>query len=237
MYFGPTTADETLAWCEELSWLESARPGISVFRARALGLLGRLDESRTALEKAEDTIRELGLPSRSGAAFARGELALLVADFAGAERHLAAGLDEQEQQGAFGVVSTYAAQLARALVGLGRYDDAEASIERSRELGAGDDIATQVLWRQALAGVLVQRGDHDAALKLAREAIARAEATDMLLVRGDAWSDLASILELAGDTDGGAAALERALAEYEQKGVVPAIARIRARLVAIRAPA
>ena len=49
--------------------------------------------------------------------------------------------------------------------------------------------------------------------------------------------DLAEVLELGGDSDGRAAALEQALADYEQKGVIPAIERTQARLAALRAPA
>ena len=94
-----------------------------------------------------------------------------------------------------------------------------------------------MLWRQALARVLARRGEQGEAPKLAREAVAQAETTDMLWVRGDAWSDLAEVLELGGDAAGAAAALERALAEYEQKGVIPAIERTKARLASLRAPA
>jgi hypothetical protein len=59
----------------------------------------------------------------------------------------------------------------------------------------------------------------------------------MLWPRGEAWSDLADVLELAGDADGTAAALERALDEYTRKGVLPAIEQTKARLAALRAPA
>ena len=112
-----------------------------------------------------------------------------------------------------------------------------AQTVRSEELGAGEDVVTQVLWRQARARVLARRGEHDSARRLAEDAVARTGPTDMLMARGDALFDLAEVLELGGDPDGAAAALERALAEYEQKGVIPAIERTRARLAAFRAPA
>ena len=60
MSLGPTPAAETVAWCDEYRWLESARPGVTLFRARALAFLGRGDEALAAIDSAEATIRELG---------------------------------------------------------------------------------------------------------------------------------------------------------------------------------
>src|SRR5262249_9143284 len=54
---------------------------------------------------------------------------------------------------------------------------------------------------------------------------------------GDAGAELADVLELAAHADGATDAVQRALATYEQKGVVPEIERTRARLAALRAPA
>jgi class 3 adenylate cyclase/tetratricopeptide (TPR) repeat protein len=228
MTFGPTSAAETLAWCEQVGWLESARPAISLFRARALAMLDRADEARAATDEAEATVRELGMEGFGpGILFARGDISLVVGDL----------VDHAYADGSLAVASTYEGQHARVMLGLGRYDAAETAAQRSRELGADDDIITQVLWRQALARVLAHRGEFDAAQQLAREAVARAEATDMLWPRGEAWSDLADVLELAGDADGTAAALERALDEYTRKGVLPAIEQTKARLAALRAPA
>jgi hypothetical protein len=90
-----------------------------------------------------------------------------------------------------------------------------------------------MLFRQARARVLARRGEHDAAIPLAREAVQIGERTDMLFARGNALADLAEVLELAGDTAGAGAALERALAEYERKGVPPAVEQARARLAAL----
>jgi hypothetical protein len=63
------------------------------------------------------------------------------------------------------------------------------------------------------------------------------EQTDMLIGRGDAFDALADVLEFAGDADGAAAALERALAEYERKGAAVLIDKTRVRLAGLRAPA
>jgi class 3 adenylate cyclase/tetratricopeptide (TPR) repeat protein len=238
LYYGPTAADEAFAWFEEHSSLEPMRPGFSILRAKALGSLGRFDEARVAVDRAERTITELGLTNWvQGVALARGEIELLAADWAAASEWLGTGVQHSQQQGAHGVASTYEGALARSLLRLGRDDEAERWANISKATGASDDAVTQMLWRQALALVFARRGEHQAAEQLAREALDVGRETDMLLHIGDAWFDFADVLELAGDAGGTATALEQALAIYEQKGIVPAIERTRARLAALRAPA
>ena len=77
---------------------------------------------------------------------------------------------------------------------------------------------TQMLWRQVRAKVLARRGEHAEAERLAREAVAICEETDMLDAQGDAYADLAEVLLLGGKADEAAAALEQALERYERKG-------------------
>jgi tetratricopeptide (TPR) repeat protein len=237
--YGPTPADEALLWYDEHRWLEATRPGIVARRGQLLGLLGRFAEGRAAIAEAEERTRDLGELALLGmtAAECRGGLELLAGDPAEAERQIADGIHVMEQFGSLGVVSTWEGYHARALLELGRDDEAEAATRRSEALGASGDVITQVLWRQARAVFLARRGEHPAAESLAREAVARADRTDALVTRGDALADLAEVLELGGDAEGAAAALERALAEYERKGVIPEIERTRARLAALRAPA
>jgi tetratricopeptide (TPR) repeat protein len=237
--FGPTPAGEALAWFDEHRWLEPMRPALAARRGQVLGLLGRFDEGRAAVAEAEERAHELGLDLMLGmtAAECRGTLELLAGDAAEAERQIAIGMAVLERVGQLGVVSTHAGYRARALLALGRDEEAERYAQMADELGASDDAVTQVLWRQARARVLARRGEHHAAVALAQDAVSRADLTDMLAVRGDCLADLGEVLELAGDADGAAAALGRALANYEQKGVIPAIEQTQARLVALRAPA
>ena len=74
-----------------------------------------------------------------------------------------------------------------------------------------------MLWRQVRAKVLARRGEHAEAERLAREAVAIGEKTDMLNAQGDAYADLAEVLLLGGQADEAAAALEQALDRYERK--------------------
>jgi hypothetical protein len=90
--------------------------------------------------------------------------------------------------------------------------EAEDCSRLSEKLGASDDVITQMLWRQARAAELAHRGENAEAERLAREAVALAEKTDMLNEHGDALVDLAGVLELADRRNEAARALEEARA-------------------------
>jgi tetratricopeptide (TPR) repeat protein len=137
-----------------------------------------------------------------------------------------------EELGELGFLSTAAAVLAQALCALDRLDEADAWAARAIQLGASDDAHTQMLWRQARAKVLARRGEHAEAERLAREAVAISEGTDMLNMQGDANADLAKVLLLGGKADEAAAALEQALDRYERKGNLVMAGRARDRLAA-----
>ena len=96
-----------------------------------------------------------------------------------------------------------------------------------------EDVITQTLARQALAKVLARRRQHAEGESLARQAIALADATDALLVQGDARQDLAEVLELAGRREDAASTLREALELYERKGALVPAQRVRERLAAL----
>ena len=123
-----------------------------------------------------------------------------------------------------------AGNLAQALYALDRLDEADAWAGRAAELGASDDAWKEMLWRQVRAKVLARRGEHAEAERLAREAVAICDETDMLDAQGDVYADLGEVLLLAGKPDEAATALEQALERYERKGNVVSAQRARARL-------
>jgi tetratricopeptide (TPR) repeat protein len=82
--------------------------------------------------------------------------------------------------------------------------------------------------------VLARRGEHAEAERIAREAVAIGEQTDMLDAQGDMYADLAEVLSLADRPQEAAEALEQALARYERKGNLVMAGRMRERLAAIR---
>jgi tetratricopeptide (TPR) repeat protein len=130
------------------------------------------------------------------------------------------------------MLGTYVSLLGRELCVLGRFDEAEALARRGREL-APDDNLDAGLWRQVQARILAHRGEHSEAERLTREAMARAEETDNLPWQGDAWYEIAEVLEAAGRRDDAIEAWREALDRYERKGIIPLMREVRERLAAL----
>ena len=95
---------------------------------------------------------------------------------------------------------------------------------------------TQVLWRQVQASVLAHRGEHSAGERLAREAVAIADGTDMLWAQGDAYRDLAGVLEAGGRREKAIAAWHEALRRYEHKEIVPLARKVSEQLAVLQEP-
>jgi hypothetical protein len=83
------------------------------------------------------------------------------------------------------------------------------------------------VWRGALAKVLARRGDLRQAQVLAGKAVALAEKTDGLNLRGDALLDQAEVLR-ATDPSNARKTAERAREPYGDKGNVAALRRVEA---------
>ena len=199
-------------------------------------MLGRFDEARTILTEVlvelADRGRAVALAAMTGLAAV--EIELLAGDPGAAAELGAEGCAMLEELGASSFLSTAAGLLAQALYALDRLDEAEAWSDRADELGASDDVITQMLWRQVQAKVLARRGEHAEAEQLAREAVARGEETDMLDAQGNTYADLAEVLALAGKP-AAAAALEQALDRFERKGNLVSAERTRPRLAVMGA--
>jgi class 3 adenylate cyclase/tetratricopeptide (TPR) repeat protein len=234
--FGTTPVTELLAWLDEHElpgrWQQSLRRD----RAQALAMLGRFDEARSILDEVRAKLSDRGaaIALATTTSMAAVEVELLAGDPAAAAALGEEGCALLEELGTAAFLSTAAATLAQALYAAGRLDDAEAWASRAAELGSSDDVATEMLWRQAKAKVLARRGDHGEAERLAREAVARGEQTDVLEGQGGAHLDLAEVLALAGRPGDAAEALERALERFERKGSVVSAQRARGRLAELR---
>jgi tetratricopeptide (TPR) repeat protein len=210
---------------ELLAWLDKNEPSVGrdyplrAYRAGALAMLGRFGEARTILAETRAALAERGggvlLAGVTG--FASTWVELWAGDPAAAYEFGFAGFRLFEELGELSSLSTVAGYLGQALYALDRLDEADAWASRTAELGASDDASSENLWRQVRAKVLVRRGEPAEAERLALEAVAICKRTDGLNWQGDAYSDLAEVLQLTGKADEAAAALERALDCYERK--------------------
>jgi class 3 adenylate cyclase/Arc/MetJ family transcription regulator len=224
-----------------LSWIDTLDPaqmrGVYV-RSRYVGALAmsaRFDEARAVLASLLEELQDRG--DQSEFRRVQADLEWLLARFTN-DLVAAAAAGEAfcailEKRGERSALSSHAPLLARVLSRLGRLDEAEHWAKKGRELGAEDDVETQMLWRQAEALVRAQRRQTDQAIVLAREAVAIALETDLLNGQGDAYFDLGEVLALADGPSEAAAAYEAARERYERKGNVLSAERTRERLTAL----
>jgi tetratricopeptide (TPR) repeat protein len=228
--YGPTPAEELLTWLDELTAEGLRQTWVDKSRAHVLAMVGRLDEARAILAELRHRLAERGAAVALSSTVDRSvQTALLAADYETAVVLAREHCRLMEEEGDLGALATSRTYLAQALYGLGRLDDAEAEARQAAALGARDDVLTQMVWRQVTSKVLACRGEYDQAERLAREAVGLAQPTDGIVEKGDAWADLAEVLERAGKHDEAADALEQAVALYERKGSIASVESVRSR--------
>jgi tetratricopeptide (TPR) repeat protein len=123
--------------------------------------------------------------------------------------------------------SSAAALLADALYDLGRDDEAEGFTIVCEEIGAAEDLATQMRWRATRAKILARRGAQAEALSLVHEA-ERIGRRSELYVFADVLTDAAHVLAAAGRMDEATAAVDEAIALAARKGDTVSAARAQA---------
>jgi class 3 adenylate cyclase/tetratricopeptide (TPR) repeat protein len=233
-FYGTTPIPDVMEWLDAHEAAAKRDPWLRTFRAAALVMIGRAEEGRAILLDARTGLAERGggIPYAAVTALEAVDFELITGNPEAAVALGTEGCRLLEELGAQGFLSTAAGTLALALYALGRDDEADAWAGRADELGSKEDVATQLIWRQARAKVLARRGDGVAAERLAREALALAHGTDLINGQGDAEADLAEVLELAGKPGEAAGARRRALACYERKGNLARAGRMRELLAA-----
>jgi len=203
-----------------------------------LALEGRFDEARRHCARTRKLQEELGLRFyvASEAIFFTGTIELLAGRPEAAEASIRRGYEIFASARELGTLSTAAALLAEALVEQGRDEEAETYLRVAEEAGAEDDFATQTAWRRVQARILARRGEHERAEKLAREAVAAAEDSDYLLMRGDAHRDLGRVLRESGRRAEAVGAFAEARRLYDEKGSVVSAASVDAELAELASP-
>jgi class 3 adenylate cyclase/tetratricopeptide (TPR) repeat protein len=139
-----------------------------------------------------------------------------------AEQELRRSYETLIEVGEMAWTPTVAALLAEAVYAQGRYDEAQALAERSRDMAGSEDVASQVLWRQVTAAVLARRGQWQDAEMLIREALDLSAATDSLPLQGQARLGVAEVLALSGRWDEAKRAIGDAVRVFERKGDIQA---------------
>jgi tetratricopeptide (TPR) repeat protein len=232
LFYGPTPVDDVLRWYEQEP---SQHPMALNQRAVLEAMRGRFDEARTWLAAADALAEDLGQTVwRAAGGISAWEVETLAGDASAAERSARAACQLLEQLGDTAYRSLAAGQLAASLFALDRRDEADRWTLTAEELATGDDVVSNMLWRQVRAKLLACRGEHADAERLAHEAVGLAEGTDMLTWHAHALTDLADVYARAGRSQQAIAQLEHALELFESKGNLVAAARGRTALTELQ---
>ena len=233
---GTTPVPELLEWIESVDPDQARNVYFRAHRASALAMAGRCDEAQAVIAALREELIDRGdLHGLGMVDLASGmEVAALAGDLEAAVASGEEGCRRYLEEGQRSVLSSYGPKLGRILFELGRLDEAEEWAKYG-ELGAEDDLLTQVNWRQVSALLAAGRGDTEAAAGLAREAVEIALKTEMPNEQGEAFFVLGEVLSLAGDPVAAAVAYGQALECYERKGNVVSVERTRSELARLAA--
>jgi tetratricopeptide (TPR) repeat protein len=197
-------------------------------RALLLAMLARFDEAWPLAVSSSERLAEFGgLRGRVWLA----DISAVAGDYDAAARYGEQAVDVFREQRHLAFQASYGGRLGRWLCMLGRFEEAEPLAQLGRTVAVQE---ADWLWRQVQARVHAHRGEHEAAERLAREAIAIVEQTDILNMQGDAYCDLAEVLAAAERSEESAWALGQALERYEHKKNLAMVAQTKPKLEQLR---
>jgi class 3 adenylate cyclase/tetratricopeptide (TPR) repeat protein len=223
--FGPRPVEDAVSRCEALH--ERARaigPMAGASISMMLGVLeasvGNADRSRALEDDGKAVMDELA----PGAVLSFGHYSalasLILGDPEHADRELSSVGKQLQQRGERGIASTVAALRSRAMVELGRFEEAERVATMALAWADADDVVSHAYARGALARSLAARDRMREALENAHMAVELSSRGDFLNGRADALFDLAMVLDAAGDRRAAQESASAALALYHAKGNV-----------------
>jgi class 3 adenylate cyclase len=235
---GPSPVEQATRGCYELL-AEAVTPGWRSFVlprvARLEAMRGRFGTARERLEEAQIGRRQWREPATLAMDWAHHAAAVesLADDPAAAENVLLEACGTLREIGDRAWLAIHLGALANAVVDQGRLDEGLAFAKEASTLALPDDQLAQVLWRRGRARALAASGKRAPAERLAREAVAIRDGTDLLNDRAESLVVLAEVLAIRKRAAEAADVLGQALALFEAKGNTVAVARARESLPAI----
>jgi DNA-binding SARP family transcriptional activator/tetratricopeptide (TPR) repeat protein len=188
-----------------------------------LALNGDLDVAREAAETARSELEDLGEEVGLGTSATRliGAIAALGSDWPRARDSFQLGFDyTRDRQSQRAWRAYFLARLGEAALGLDDPQTAADLAERAHAITVAGDTETEVWWRRVAARALSATGHPRRAARLGHEAVAAADATDDLLMRGEARLDIAEVLLRAGSGARAAVLVLEGLELLDRKGAL-----------------
>jgi tetratricopeptide (TPR) repeat protein len=241
---GPTPAPAAIERCEEILASGELGVGFAAQVKRKLSKLyamrGEIDKARRLIDEAVETYEELGLPLPLGAALGFESAGVHWAgdDLAAAESDLRRAVELLSSMDERSTLSTLTALLAEILIRREKDEsEAEDLLRVSEEMAGKDDWVTHLSVKEARSLLLSRRGEFEAAVSLAREALVLADGTDDLVA--SAWQRVgfAEILARAGRSEEAEPLLAEAIELFDAKGDVFGAAEAREMQQKLREPA
>ena len=227
--WGPFTPGEMRAHVAHLR--EGAHPRI-VMEASIAQREGRFDDALALTERMVVQLTELGLHALVTAPMnARAHLLGKLGRHEESERAYEEVIALHESLGQAAYLSTTLVEYGDMLYGCGRLDEADRLATEGERLGGPDDYVNFTKGRSLRARIAADRGDDDAALRLAASALEYAEQTDFPTEHGQAHEALGHVHLRAGRSEEARAAYARALELWERYGFAANAERVRALLV------
>jgi class 3 adenylate cyclase/tetratricopeptide (TPR) repeat protein len=223
MIWGSIEVDDALRLGDELvSSIEGtiAEAWFLGSRACLLGMLGRFDEGRPLMARANEIALDLGLKLIHAANHPLAEFELYADNPEAVVERFVPAVAELERMGERGFLSTTAGYVAEAMYRLGRFEEAERYLAITQETASEDDIASQVQWRSIRGKMLARRGEAEEGERLATEAVALTAETDQSIFQALACADLAEVLALVGKHAEAKRRYLEAAEHYDRKGAI-----------------
>jgi class 3 adenylate cyclase/tetratricopeptide (TPR) repeat protein len=230
---GPIHVDRGLQRVQELMGRARghryAEADLLTVRAHLEAMVGRFDQARRDISRARSIFEDLGAPVAVARwiSLATWFVESLAGDLGAAVRELRQGYEMLKGTQAAGMLASRTAALASALSENRQDDEAIRFADITDELAPKDDWEPQIWSRGARALVLSRRGEHEAAERVAREAVVIVARTEWLNRHANALMVLAEVLRSAGRTADALSVTHEALPLYERKGNAVAAERTR----------
>jgi class 3 adenylate cyclase/tetratricopeptide (TPR) repeat protein len=238
LWAGSRPVDEAIERCHDVSRrARGDRKALStaLFSAANLeGMRGNYDEARRLIADARSMLEEIALTVWLAGPLAEmsGLIELWAGDVAAAERELAWGVRTLQQIGELAWLPTLAGLLAEALYEQGRDDEAEEALQLAEETAGSEDAYSQGLLRIVRSKILARGGQTEAAVELARRAVAAVESTDFPFLHAFVLTGFAEVLRRSGLEAEADEAVGQAVEFAQRKGFVVGAAQARAVMAA-----
>ena len=235
---GPTPVNEAIQLCLEIreqvrssrvAMAETLQP-LAVLHA----MRGEFDVARSLVREGNAILEDVGRIYSAGLSHHEAFVEMLAGQPDVAEDRLRRAYERLQEMGEKNFLATTVAMLAQAIYAQGRPEEAWRFCEASRGIAGDDDLSAQVIGRGTCAKILAGQGRGDEAEALAREAVELAASTDFLTHHGQAFLDLADVLQMNGRPEEAGSALVAGLELYERKGDLVSAERARLRIEQVR---